>query len=500
MKQAFLICAVLFAAMWAGAQATLTHPPNDGVVRLKWATDPNPARTVQTRLFDTLYPGLQVSVNPSAGGDASKVIVQCATGTGPDIIDVYSVQQLQTLVSAGILLDLTPYARPLGFDPSHTYPAAKDSLEVGGKQYRFPCNVVADAVIYNKKIFEDHGVPYPTPGWTYADFVSTARMLLTRPSRSGQTHLAVVNWNNVGFYEDLLIGHGGHVFTRDGLHSALASPEALAALQDYHDMMYVDKILPTPADAAAMSSQGGWGTGGLNWFSEGKAAMIVIGRWYIVQLPNFPALRGNLGAVPLPRVPGHPSAGVADTRAAGINVKSPHWRQSLRFLQYLASPRYGAIIVQDGDGLPPDPHLALSGQALVNGQVADPAFHDAFVAAIRNARPLDTSPFVDAEEVGRWIQEYLEKVENRLLTPRQAMQTLATHVDQQIRLNLERRPDLQRLYEQRTGQPYPRSLPTPAWKVPGHLPPIMRVLAGKQRGRSSLSGWNTPIHVRSDRF
>src|SRR5205085_2998573 len=138
--------------------------------------------------------------------------------------------------------------------------------------------------------------------------------------------------------------------------------------------------------------------------------MILIGRWYIVQVPNFPALKGNLGAAPLPRVGNRPSSGVAFTRAAGINVKSPHWRESLRFLQYLASPDYGRVIVEDGDALPPNPHVAETGRALVNEMVPEADFHQTFVDAIQNARSLDFSPFIDASEMSRWIQEYLEKV------------------------------------------------------------------------------------------
>ncbi len=453
MKHIFAFCALAFVGMYLYAVLTVQRTEVPGVVPLRWATDANPARSVQTALFNRLNPGLSVTVDPNPAGDPSKQIVQCATGTGPDLIDT-GHEALETLVGAGILLDLTPYAKTMGFDTSRTYPAIEGSLKVEGRQYSFPCNVSSNAVLYNKRIFDDHGVPYPKPGWTYDDFIRTSKMLIEHPSRSGQKHLAVANWLSIWFVGDLLVGNGARLFTPDGLHSALDSHEARAAMQSYFDMMHVHHILPTPADAAAMSSQGGWGSGGLNWFSGGKAAMILIGRWYIVQVPNYPELKGNLGAVPLPKVGDRPSSGVAYTRAAGINVKSPHWRESLRFLQYLASPEYGKVIVEDGDAQPPNPRLAESGQALVNEMVPDAAFHQAFVDSIKNARSLDYSPFIDASEVSRWIQETIEKVENRLLPPDQALRTLAAQIDERIRLNLERRPDLQKKYMQITGKPY----------------------------------------------
>lgn len=455
MKPFFLMAGLIAVAMYVGAQATLTHPKKDNVVHLTWGTDPNPARNAQVALFAQNYPGVDISVDPQAG-DSTKLIVRCVTGSGPDVIDL-SQDSMNSLVAAGILLDLTPYAKAGGFDPTHTYPAVKGSIEANGKQYRFPCNVVANACIYNKQIFDDHNVPYPKDNWTYTDFIRAAQQIENTPSRSGKKHLAIANWSNTAIFEDLLIAHGGNLFTSDGLHSTLDSPESIAALQQYYDLVYRDKVIPTPADAAAMSSQGGWGSGGLNWFSEGRAAMIFIGRWYIVQVPNFPALKGNLGAVTLPRVvlpDGRilPSSSVAATRAAGINVKSKNRAAALKFLQYLASPEYSRIIVEDGDSLPPNPAIATSGAALVDDIVPDPAFHAPFVQAIDNAHPLNFSPFIDALQVSRWLQEYVDKTDNRLLTPEQAMHSVATQIDKQIHINIERAPALQKVYEQRAGK------------------------------------------------
>jgi len=435
-----------FAVMYLVAELTLSRGVPEGVVRIRWSTDPNPARTIQTRLFSELNPGVEVVVDP---GSQQKLIVQCATGTGPDVIDLYGIEHMRSCAEAGILLDLTPYAREMGFAPENTYPAIRDGLLVDGKQYRFPCNVWANCVIYNKKVFDDHGVSYPRKGWTYDDFIEIGRRFKTTPSKSGEKHLAVANYYNVWFFQDLLIGCGGRQFTPDGLRSAFDSEEAIRAMRMYHDLMYVHGVLTPPSEAAALSSQGGWGAGGLNWFSAGRAAMIFIGRWYIVQVPNWPNLKGCLGAVQLPRVGERPSAGQCGSRAAGINVKSPHRREALKFLQYLASPAYSRLIVADGDSMPPNPELARSGQDLVNEAVDDPEFHEPFVEALKSARPLDYSPYIDASLVQRWLSERIGQVENKLVSPEEAMRSLAAEINEKIRQNIERRPDLQALSSRR---------------------------------------------------
>jgi hypothetical protein len=77
-----------------------------------------------------------------------------------------------------------------------------------------------------------------------------------------------------------------------------------------------------------------------------------------------------------------------------------------------------------------------------------------FIDAVRNARSLDVSPFVDASICGRWINERLGQVANRLATPEAALKSLTDEIDKKIRRNLDRRPDLQRKYEEVTGHAY----------------------------------------------
>jgi len=564
MKRFFVVALVVSALLYLTAESTLDRPPDDGVVRIRWATDPNPARNLQVEIFGKLQvllkpadvtdwaallgplrsgrgpvaarlresldanavasalpgeagaragmlkainellsrreafggaelagldlsydarlllakgPGELTNVEVAAlnrrileaafpgairparrieasveSGAREKLVVQCATGTGPDVIDVYGMAHMNTLVEAGILVDVTPYAAKMGFGPENTYPAIRGNLMIDGRQYRFPCNVWANCVIYNREIFDDHGLAHPKPGWTYDDFLRIGKRIVGSPGTSGRRHLAVANFSPVWMYNDLLIGLGGRYFTPDGLLSRLDSAAAVGAMQRYHDLMHVHKVIPTPAEASAMSSQGGWGSGAINWFSNGQAAMILIGRWYLCQLPNYPALRGKLSVVRLPRLAGRPSAGVCDTRAGGVNITSPNRQAALKFLQYLATPEYGQVIVNDGDALPPNPNLARTGRDLVNAVAPEPAFHQPFVDALGPARPLDFSPFIDAGQVERWVSEMISKVENRLISSPEAMRALAAEINQRVRRNLGRRPDLQRRFEKVTGR------------------------------------------------
>lgn len=48
---------------------------------------------------------------------------------------------------------------------------------VDGKQYAIPKDFDTIGVWYNKKIFDEAGVPYPTDDWTWDDMADIAKQL-----------------------------------------------------------------------------------------------------------------------------------------------------------------------------------------------------------------------------------------------------------------------------------------------------------------------------------
>lgn len=450
MKTIFFTFLAICLGMYLVGLATLERDPDDGIVRMKWATDPNPARTQQLSRFGDMFPGYLVEVDPGLGGDQSKLIVQAAAGIGPDLIDIYDYQQMIGLVEAGILLDITEYAERYGFTPDRTFPAVQDDLMVDGRQYRFPANIATVNVLFNKEIFDRYGVRHPEPGWTFDDLIEIGIELREAAQSRNERIFPLAGYGIM----QLLTNFGADFFHEGGLVSALDSPEAVAAMQMRFDLMHVHNIIPTPAEASAQSSQGGWGQGELQWFANGRAAMYIIGRWFIVQLPNYPGLADNLGIVPLPRVEGRPSVSTIGTRAVGINRQGRNVESAILFLRYLASEEYSELIVADGDGLPPNPATVPNGQAMVNSMLGDAAIHQGFLDAVKCARGFNASPYIDLSIVNRWIFEREGQVLNRLRTPEEAMQGLAREINDRIRLNLERRPDLQRRFEDQLGQPW----------------------------------------------
>jgi hypothetical protein len=97
--------------------------------------------------------------------------------------------------------------------------------------------------------------------------------------------------------------------------------------------------------------------------------------------------------------------------------------------------------------------MARSGIDLVNDIVLDPDFHQPFIDAVEEGVTLKMSPFIEAQILRRWTLEAVQEVENGA-DPRAAITRVAAEVDERIRQNLQRRPELQKKYEDITGKKY----------------------------------------------
>ncbi len=450
MKRFFGVLGVLILAAWAVAVIWTPEEPHPGRTTLYWSTDPNPARAAQLAPFMEMNPDLAVVVEPNT---FDRTIVQCSTGIGPDLIETYTLSDMVAYAEAGILLDLTPYAEEYGFSPDTTYEGVYGSITYDGRQYRYPANVSSSVLMYNKRIFEEAGLPEPEDSMLWEDFIELVQPLTVRRERgTGFQQFAMVMSQDRA--RDLHLQFGARFFTPDGTRCVLDSPESIAALEFYSDLMYVHGIVPTPGAEAALAGEGGWGAGELRWFGTERAAVLWGARWMLVQLRTYPAMRDNIGVVLLPHPPGSKSVSLAGSRGPGINANSPHREEALRFLSYLASDTYGEIIAQSADALPPNHIYSEQPERLINPDFPweDLDFHKTFVESARLSQADESTPFVDAKFVERvWI-ETLEYIENRLRTPEEALRDATRRINNRIERNINQRPDLRERYETLVAQ------------------------------------------------
>lgn len=450
MKLFFAGFGIVVALLW-GVAVFNTPKPFEQKTVIYWSTDPNPARKDQIAPFELANPDIKVVVEPNS---FERTIVQCSTGIGPDLIEIYSVGDMVAYAEAGILMDLTPYKETRAFGLESTYPRLWGALTYEERQYRYPANAASQVLFYNKRMFREAGIPEPTDSMDWDAFIEMAKPLTKRrASGVGYTQFAMVLGRD--FVRDVHLQHGGKFFNETKTRCIVDSPESIRAIQFYKDLMTIHEIIPTPDAATSLSGEGGWGSGEIRWFAAGKAAMIWGSRWMIVQFRQYPDMYPDLGCVLLPASPYGAPTSYAGARGPAINVNTRNLEASLKFMEYLASDDYSEIIAMSGDALPPNRSYSAEPARLLNPRFPNETYQEKFLVSMENAVSQEVSPFVSPKVVDRiWI-ETMQKVENNLAQPEQAMREAASRINDAIAQNLREQPELRQRYEALLNAPTP---------------------------------------------
>ena len=112
-------------------------------------------------------------------------------------------------------------------------------------------------------------------GWTWEDLLATAQKLTVKDASGNVTQWGIqlpAAWTT-GF-EYWVAAAGGSLISADGktFTGVMDSPEVARAVQFYADLYNKYQVAPPPADMNAFG-------GGNSEFANGKAAMMLFGRW-----------------------------------------------------------------------------------------------------------------------------------------------------------------------------------------------------------------------------
>jgi multiple sugar transport system substrate-binding protein len=212
--------------------------------------------------FEKENPDILVQLEAVSGNDYyTRLLTQIAAGDAPDIIQIGD-DAVPMFVSKGGFLPLDDFITgnyPL--DTSIYLPGMLSPGQYQGSQYFLPKDFSPLAVYYNKKVFDEYNVPYPTDDWTWDQFLATAQELTKDVDGDGQTDVWGVqlpaNWTS-GF-EYWVAAAGGQLISPDGTSYVgyMDSPETIKAVQFYADLYNKYKVAPPPVRSLAS-----------NWFAQ----------------------------------------------------------------------------------------------------------------------------------------------------------------------------------------------------------------------------------------
>ena len=325
-----------------GWQAAPTATPHAADVTLRWLMRWDQARVdlVARPLIDAFaaeHPDIHVTLEniPDSSDYYRALALQLDQGVPPDVF--YPATHIAyTLDLQGQLLPLTNAGPADGLDLT-TYD--KDVLALyrnGDEQlYCLPADIATLVVIYNKQLFDQAGVPYPSAGWDWAAFQATAQALTStveqkRGSDDKASHSASTTIYGVdrfyAYWPLLLWSWSGHNLFDDPqapTRFLLADEQSIAALQWLADLGQSGVM---PAFDGPEADEG-------DLFLQGRAAMQITGHW---RVPAYLAAGLDFDFAPLPQ--GKYRVNRNDGSCFAIARNSTNSAAAWTFVNWLAGP------------------------------------------------------------------------------------------------------------------------------------------------------------------
>lgn len=211
-------------------------------------------------------------------------------GSLPDVFWMHS-NESERYMSNGMLLDLTDkIAESDTIDPEN-YPEDIWGLYTyEDKYYAVPKDVDTIALWYNKKLFDEAGLAYPTADWTWDDVTEAAKKL-TKEDGS-QYGLAMRNDSNQAGYYNMVFDNGGYIINDDKTKSGWDDPKTIEAMETLEGWIQ-DGVMPSLETMSENSED--------VLFQSGKVAMVCQGSWMLAAYKSNEYTTENCDVVELPK-------------------------------------------------------------------------------------------------------------------------------------------------------------------------------------------------------
>jgi multiple sugar transport system substrate-binding protein len=240
--------------------------------------------------FNQSHPKIHVDsqVGVLADGMLQKITPALAGGKYPDMAYIFG-PNVANLARSPKVLDLTDAVKQPGWNWDDFFEAARTAVTVDGKIRAVPSVIDSMAVVYNKKLFEQAGVPLPKAGWTWDEYVATAKKLTdASKGQFGTGWPATGDEDTVWRIWPMVWSAGGDVLSGDGKSVGYDGASGLKALTTAQQLqrdksVYLDKTTGSEQMYRV--------------FNSGRMAMVPTGPW---ELPDIMTSKVDYGVVPMP--------------------------------------------------------------------------------------------------------------------------------------------------------------------------------------------------------
>ena len=250
------------------ARPATTHAASTTITFMTFGAVPDHLNDLQTIIvgFESTHPGVHIKVIPVAYSDYfTKLQTAVAGGQAPDTFEM-DYQDFVSYASKGTLLPLSKVA-PKAKYAAEFYPRALGAFSLHGKQYGLPETFSDVLLFYNKDLFDNAHLAYPSAKWTWSDELKAAQKL------TDSSHGVFGDYEPIQFFEfyKVLYQAGGQFLDKSGKRVAFDNATGLRAINWLVDKINKYHVMPSLAQMGGLSDG--------DMFQAGKIAMDRTGIW-----------------------------------------------------------------------------------------------------------------------------------------------------------------------------------------------------------------------------
>lgn len=223
-------------------------------------------------LFEKENPNIKVNIE-TFGYDTYATQLQTRVGGGdaPDCFEL-GLDAFPSYVDQKAILPLDDMMAASGTDLSVLTDKSLQAFSINGTKYGMPYSYSTVVLIYNKDLFDQAGVAYPTADWTWADADAAALKI----KALGDDYYGLIQPISTYEFFKVVKQYNGGLLNDDNTAFTVNRPENVQALQRLVDNVLVTNICPSKEQRGSLDE---WGV-----FKLGKTGMIVTGIW---AFPSF---------------------------------------------------------------------------------------------------------------------------------------------------------------------------------------------------------------------
>ena len=332
----------------AGSGAPASSGAASGTV--SWMYSANP----QTSGFDKIeeafklkYPNVKLEVLYTSSGYDDKLLASYSAGTQPDVLRLNDDFVLGYKVK-NLIAPLDKYVKASGLKKEDYFGAVYDFPVYDGKHYSWFLGANPRLIFYNVDLFKKEGVPLPPTkweksGWTWDDFVDTARKLSKVDPRTGQGVYGASVYDDTGNEQTFSINNGSPtgIFSKDGRKFTLADPPGYEAMQWIADLTHKQRVQPTRQVANELK-------GADDMFVNGQLGMWWNNTGTILRLRRDAQF--TFDVTPVPMKAKRLTESSVQTYALAVGAKNPD--NGWRLLNFFTEAEVSRIFIDNGYVIP----------------------------------------------------------------------------------------------------------------------------------------------------